>query len=94
MIALLAPDRVPASHYQRFLDALQSEGFRGEVARDMGLRTVLATDNSIYQRLPQAAVFPVTRRMSSCWHAWSPSRSIARWCSRRVAAVPVPMASR
>ncbi|WP_313325937.1 D-2-hydroxyglutarate dehydrogenase YdiJ [Pseudomonas qingdaonensis] len=58
MIALLAPDRVPASHYQRFLDALQSEGFRGEVARDMGLRTVLATDNSIYQRLPQAAVFP------------------------------------
>ncbi|MHC5203971.1 D-2-hydroxyglutarate dehydrogenase YdiJ [Pseudomonas chlororaphis] len=58
MIALLAPERDPLAHYQAFLDALAADGFRGEIARDLGLRTVLATDNSIYQRLPQAAVFP------------------------------------
>ncbi|NPT32890.1 D-2-hydroxyglutarate dehydrogenase YdiJ, partial [Vreelandella venusta] len=33
-------------------------GFEGEIAPDYANRTVLATDNSIYQRLPQAAVFP------------------------------------
>jgi FAD/FMN-containing dehydrogenase/Fe-S oxidoreductase len=58
MIALLEPSAAQADHYDRFLDALVQEGFAGEVARDRGSRTVLATDNSIYQRLPQAAVFP------------------------------------
>lgn len=58
MIALLEPSATQTDHYDRFLDALVQEGFAGEVARDRGSRTVLATDNSIYQRLPQAAVFP------------------------------------
>ena len=58
MIALLKPIPDQTDHYDRFLDALVREGFQGEVARDRGSRTVLATDNSIYQRLPQAAVFP------------------------------------
>lgn len=58
MIALLKPAAAQADHYDRFLDALAKEGFAGEIARDHGSRTVLATDNSIYQRLPQAAVFP------------------------------------
>lgn len=58
MIALLKPAAEQADQYDRFLDALVQEGFEGEVARDRGSRTVLATDNSIYQRLPQAAVFP------------------------------------
>ncbi|MDX1355623.1 MAG: FAD-binding and (Fe-S)-binding domain-containing protein, partial [Halomonas venusta] len=40
------------------LDALRARGFEGEIAPDYANRTVLATDNSIYQRLPQAAVFP------------------------------------
>ncbi|MBD8094585.1 FAD-binding oxidoreductase [Pseudomonas fluorescens] len=44
---------------KKFLCQLEKNGFRGEIARDHALRTVLATDNSIYQRLPQAAVFPV-----------------------------------
>ena len=44
--------------YLTFLKALQAEGFEGEIAPDYANRTVLATDNSIYQRLPQAAVFP------------------------------------
>jgi FAD/FMN-containing dehydrogenase/Fe-S oxidoreductase len=58
MIAVLKPAAEQADLYDRFLDALASAGFAGEIARDRGTRTVLATDNSIYQRLPQAAVFP------------------------------------
>ncbi|SFU62861.1 D-2-hydroxyglutarate dehydrogenase YdiJ [Halomonas korlensis] len=46
------------ARYQRFLDALKAEGFAGEIAPDYAARTVLATDNSIYQRLPQAVVYP------------------------------------
>lgn len=59
MIALLPPKNETDSIYEFFLDSLEGGGFRGEIARDYGARTVLATDNSIYQRLPQAAVFPV-----------------------------------
>ncbi len=59
MIALLKPTSEQVGHYDRFLNALAEAGFRGEIARDHGSRTVLATDNSIYQRLPQAAVFPM-----------------------------------
>ena len=44
--------------YLSFLEALKSTGFEGEIAPDYANRTVLATDNSIYQRLPQAAVYP------------------------------------
>lgn len=49
----------PAQHYPEFLQALQASGFRGQLSADYATRTVLATDNSIYQRLPQAAVFPL-----------------------------------
>ncbi|MBY5928280.1 FAD-binding oxidoreductase [Halomonas sp. DP8Y7-3] len=45
-------------HYVTFLTTLKNEGFEGEMAPDYASRTVLATDNSLYQRLPQAAVFP------------------------------------
>jgi len=53
-----APFERLGSHYVRFLEALKTRGFEGEIAPDYANRTVLATDNSIYQRLPQAAVFP------------------------------------
>ena len=59
MIARLTPPDPQKATYDAFLNALQVAGFRGEIARDHGDRTVLATDNSIYQRLPQAAVFPL-----------------------------------
>ncbi|PWB34434.1 hypothetical protein DCO48_06955 [Pseudomonas sp. SDI] len=58
MIAQLPPS-VPAAQYSEFLDALRGRGFRGQFSADYATRTVLATDNSIYQRLPQAAVFPL-----------------------------------
>ncbi|MFK3909187.1 FAD-binding and (Fe-S)-binding domain-containing protein [Pseudomonas monteilii] len=58
MIAPLQP-QPSAARYTDFLEALRGSGFRGQISADYGTRTVLATDNSIYQRLPQAAVFPV-----------------------------------
>jgi len=42
----------------QFLSALKTAGFAGEIADDYANRTVLATDNSIYQRWPQACLFP------------------------------------
>ncbi|MDQ7986528.1 FAD-binding and (Fe-S)-binding domain-containing protein [Pseudomonas sp. G34] len=59
MIASLSAPQPTQAHYLAFLDALGAAGFRGEIARDHASRTVLATDNSIYQRQPQAAVFPL-----------------------------------
>uniref|UniRef100_UPI0023AECE0F hypothetical protein n=1 Tax=Halomonas elongata TaxID=2746 RepID=UPI0023AECE0F len=47
-----------ADHYRAFLEALRETGFAGEIAPDYANRTVLATDNSIYQRLPQAVLYP------------------------------------
>ncbi|MGP9658898.1 D-2-hydroxyglutarate dehydrogenase YdiJ [Halomonas sp. AOP31-B1-25] len=53
-----APFERLGKDYLRFLQALKTRGFEGEIAPDYANRTVLATDNSIYQRLPQAAVYP------------------------------------
>ncbi len=52
--ALLGPD----APYLRFLEALADAGFEGEIAPDYANRTVLATDNSLYQCLPQAVIYP------------------------------------
>ena len=58
MIAHLPLPHTPAAPYQAFLRLLREQGFEGEIVADYSTRTVLATDNSIYQRLPQAAIFP------------------------------------
>ncbi|GAB3340746.1 FAD-binding and (Fe-S)-binding domain-containing protein [Chromohalobacter beijerinckii] len=58
MIAPLDTPERTATPYLRFLDALDQAGFRGDIAPDYANRTVLATDNSIYQRLPQAVLYP------------------------------------
>jgi FAD/FMN-containing dehydrogenase/Fe-S oxidoreductase len=44
--------------YLSFLDVLRHSGFRGDISPDYANRTVLATDNSIYQVLPQGVVYP------------------------------------
>lgn len=46
------------SLYADFAAKLRLHGFEGEVEDAYAHRTVLATDNSIYQALPQLAVFP------------------------------------
>ncbi|PRG94701.1 hypothetical protein C6V04_10345 [Burkholderia multivorans] len=52
------PAAPTAAAYRDFLDALRAAGFAGEIRADYATRTVQATDNSIYQRLPQAVVCP------------------------------------
>ena len=41
-----------------FLDALARAGFAGDIQTDYATRLTAATDNSIYQMLPAAVVFP------------------------------------
>ncbi len=43
---------------QAYLDALRAGGFTGDISSDAGSRLVTATDNSVYQLLPQAVLFP------------------------------------
>ncbi len=45
-----------------FLAELAAAGFRGDIQSDYGTRLTAATDNSIYQLLPQAVVFPKEAR--------------------------------
>lgn len=44
--------------YFEFLDVLAESGFRGDIERSYASRLAVATDNSVYQMLPQAVVFP------------------------------------
>lgn len=44
--------------YIKFLNALQNTAFKGDICPDYANRTVLATDNSIYQVLPQGVIYP------------------------------------
>ncbi|WP_417795482.1 FAD-binding and (Fe-S)-binding domain-containing protein [Terasakiella pusilla] len=44
--------------YVDFLKALKHSGFEGQIHTDYADRVVLSTDNSIYQRQPQAVVYP------------------------------------
>ncbi len=46
--------------YLDFLDTLKAQGFSGNVNPDYANRIVQATDNSIYQLLPQAVIYPKT----------------------------------
>jgi FAD/FMN-containing dehydrogenase/Fe-S oxidoreductase len=58
MIPRLSKTPAPASIYLDFITELRLRGFAGEISAALADRTVLATDNSIYQLLPQAVVFP------------------------------------
>lgn len=44
--------------YLAFIDALKNRGFEGDLNPDYANRTVLSTDNSIYQILPQGVLYP------------------------------------
>ncbi len=53
----------PAAHlpppYDAFLRELLASGFRGPIETRYGSRLAVATDNSVYQQLPAAVVFPL-----------------------------------
>lgn len=44
--------------YLDFLDTLKRQGFSGDINPDYANRIVQSTDNSIYQMLPQAVIYP------------------------------------
>jgi len=58
MIPCLSPSESTPKFVQNFLEVLSKSEFSGDIHHDNGARIVTATDNSIYQVLPQAVVFP------------------------------------
>lgn len=48
--------------YRRFLARLRQNAFSGDIHSDIRARLINATDNSVYQVLPQAVVCPKTQR--------------------------------
>ncbi len=58
MIPSLAVADGPDGPYAEFLAELCLRGFQGDISHSHADRTVFATDNSIYQVPPQAAIFP------------------------------------
>lgn len=55
-----------ADETERFLNALGKAGFIGDIDASYGGRLVAATDNSIYQQLPQAVVYPKSSHDVRC----------------------------
>lgn len=58
MIPRLAEANPVQARYLKFIDSLKQQGFRGDLNPDYANRVVLATDNSIYQLLPQGVLYP------------------------------------
>ena len=54
----VSPEQTVASQYRLYLDKLSQSGFRGDIEYSYASRLAVATDNSVYQKLPQAVVFP------------------------------------
>ena len=58
VIPALDPSGRTDNLYLQFLQDLENQDFKGDIRQDYGTRLVTATDNSIYQVMPQAVVFP------------------------------------
>ena len=58
MIPRLDKINTTQQRYLHFIEALKAQGFSGDLSPDYASRVVLATDNSIYQVLPQGVVYP------------------------------------
>ena len=54
----IAPESSVTSHYQSYLKALSQSRFSGDIEYSYASRMAVATDNSVYQKIPQAVVFP------------------------------------
>ena len=44
--------------YQEYFNELAQSGFKGDVESAHASRLLVATDNSVYQRMPQGVIFP------------------------------------
>lgn len=58
MIPVLTQESGTSAPVSQFLRELQDSGFSGDIAMDYASRLVVATDNSVFQILPQAVLFP------------------------------------
>lgn len=58
MIPRLTPDEHLPALYQTFLNEVGANGFSGEIHTDYATRLVTATDNSVYQIVPLAVLYP------------------------------------
>ncbi len=58
MIPSLSSTSPIQQRYLHFIDTLKTYGFAGDLCPDYANRTVLATDNSLYQILPQGVIYP------------------------------------
>ncbi len=82
MLPRLIDTPATSSLHASFLTELRVRGFAGDVTARYADRTVMATDNSIYQLTPQAILFRRTRTISSgsrdCWQSrGSPDMTLA-----------------
>ncbi len=66
MIPRLIPQNTSQSDVVNFLQELTTTNFMGEIRGDFASRLIASTDNSIYQILPQAVVFPRTPEDLQC----------------------------
>ncbi|MFT5676976.1 MAG: FAD/FMN-containing dehydrogenase, partial [Paraglaciecola sp.] len=58
MLPALDPKSAVEKDYQEYLNVLQGSAFSGDIEFSYSSRLAMATDNSIYQQLPQAVVLP------------------------------------
>src|SRR5579872_4923053 len=58
MLPRITPDDTLEILYQNYTESLRATSFSGEIRTDYAARLAVATDNSIYQIIPQAVLFP------------------------------------
>lgn len=58
MIPKLAPEQLLDTTVVSFCQSLKAAGFAGDIETSYGSRLAVATDNSVYQQLPQAVILP------------------------------------
>ncbi|TRW50520.1 FAD-binding oxidoreductase [Aliidiomarina halalkaliphila] len=66
MLATISPDDPVVAATHPYLEALRKSGFIGDIDVSYSGRLIAATDNSIYQQLPQAVLYPRSQRDVAC----------------------------
>lgn len=77
-----------------FLQALEQQGFTGDTATSYADRLTMATDNSIYQLLPDAVLFPCSTSDVALITRLAAEARFKALVFTRAAAVPAPTARR
>ena len=62
MLPQLSPQELLEPLYVEFSQALKEQSFTGEISEKYSARLAVATDNSIYQQLPQLVLHPRTKQ--------------------------------